>query len=247
MDFIKKHKLTVFIIVAYTVVIVFGYFIYSLLIGSSGMPVYGDRLDGINSVPIKSEQYDKIVSDLTSENSVLEVERPSLNGKIFQVIITVGDQVSTSTAKSLANKVKSALTDEQNNFYDVQVFIKKNYSCTLEATGKIDEDGNFTEGLTVKFASDLSKNSLITDYGISASDSSDYNKKQSYDIVDDGTYTIYGFVKDKIGETKCNVKIVKKASDEGSVGTVRTQNEQNFPIIGYKRKATSDFVWTKDR
>lgn len=248
MNFVRKHKLTTFIIVAYIVVIAFSYFIYSLLIGSSGMPVYGDRLDGIESIPIQKEQYDKIVSNLSSDKSVLEVGTPSLNGKILQVVVTVGDLSGVEDAKTLANKVKDVLTDEQNSFYDIQVFIRKNYYCTLEVTGRIDDEGNFAQGVTVKFETDLSSNGLITDYGISTNNNKDYNKKQSVEIKDDGTYTVHGFVKNKLGEeTTCNLKIVKKESDLGEVQTINSQVTKSFPIIGYKRKATNSFVWTKNR
>lgn len=247
MDFIRKHKLTTFVIIAYIVVIGFGFFIYNMLVGNSGMPVYGDRLDGIEKVPIEEEQYDKIVSELNSEASVISVTKPSLSGKILQVVITVGDLTPIQTAKNLANKVTNVLTDEQKNFYDVQVFIKKAYNCTLEVTGKMDEDGNFTENVTVKFKNDLSKNSNINNYGISSKETPDYNSKQSYEIKNDGTYVVYGYVKDKIGETKCSIKIVKKTSEEGETQTIKSSIGESFPIIGYKRRATNDFVWTKDR
>ena len=122
MDFIKKHKLTTFIIFVYIVVIGFLFFIYNMFIGSSGMPVYGDRLDGIENVPITKEQYSTVVTELSKENGVVSVLEPTLSGKIFKVIITVGDLVEENTAKALADKVKTFLTEEQNKFYDVEVF-----------------------------------------------------------------------------------------------------------------------------
>lgn len=248
MNFIKKHKLTAFIIAVYIVVIGFGFFIYNMFIGSSGLPVYGDRLDGIEKVPISEEQYTKIMNDLNSDPSVSSVIKPSLNGKIFQVIVTVGDTVAVDTAKALVSKVKDALTEEQNNFYDIQVFITKDYNCSLEATGKMDEEGNFIEPVTVRFAKDLSKNSHVSNYGMSDKEAKDYNSNQEYEIKEDGTYTIYGYTKDKVGETTCSIKIVKKTSEEVEVeDTIKSIANENFPIIGYKRKATNTFVWTKNR
>ena len=116
MDFIKKHKLTTFIIFVYIVIIGFLFFIYNMFIGSNGMPVYGDRLDGIDEVPITDEQYNKIVTDLSSETNVISVSEAKLSGKILNVIITVGDNVETASAKSLAEKVDNNLTEEQKNF-----------------------------------------------------------------------------------------------------------------------------------
>lgn len=248
MDFIKKHKLTTFIILVYIVVVGFGFFIYNMFIGSSGMPVYGDRLDGIEDVPISEEQYTKIMDELNKENIVISVTKPYLSGKILKVIVTVGDTAELKTSKALATKVKAQLTEEQNNFYDIEMFITKDYNCVLEATGKVDEEGNFTSDVTVKFAEDLSKNTNVTNYGMGDKATVDYNNNQEFKITDDGTYVIYGYTKDKLGESKCSVKIVKKASEAVTEEeTISSAANQNFPIIGYKRKATSDFVWTKDR
>ena len=64
MNYIKKHKLNCFIILAYTIVIVFGFVIYKMFLGNSGLPVYGDRLDDIQSVPIEEEKYSKIQEEI---------------------------------------------------------------------------------------------------------------------------------------------------------------------------------------
>ncbi len=248
MDFIKKHKLTTFIIFVYIVIIGFLFFIYNMFIGSNGMPVYGDRLDGIDKVEITDEQYEKIVTELNNEPTVVSVSDPTLNGKILNVIITVGDNVELENAKLLSEKVKNVLTEEQNNFFDIEIFITKNYNCVLEATGKIDEEGNFTDKVIVKFSNDLSKNSDINNYGMSNTESVEYNNRQEYEIDKDGTYVIYGFTQDKTGETKCSIRITKKSSDETATEeTIKSVMNTSFPIIGYKRKQTNDFSWTKDR
>ena len=89
MEYIKKHKLTAFIILVYIIVIAFAYFIFKLFIGSSGLPVYGDRLDGIENVPITDDQKDAIVAKLSESDFVLKVTKPYLNGKILKVIVTI--------------------------------------------------------------------------------------------------------------------------------------------------------------
>ena len=143
MNYIKKHKLTSFVILVYIIVVAFAYFLYKLFIGSSGLPVYGDRLDGIENVPISEEQKDKIVEELSNTDFVIKVTRPYLNGKILKVVFTVADSADLQLSKQLDSIVYGALTEEQRAFYDVEIFIAKNYNCTLEATGKMDEDGNF--------------------------------------------------------------------------------------------------------
>ena len=248
MDYIKKHKLTAFILLVFIVVVGFGYFVYNMFIGSSGMPVYGNRLDGKDEVPITEDQYTKIVDEISNESIVLEVDKPTLRGKILSVIITIGDSTATAKAKELATKVSNVLTEEQNNFYDIEIFITKYYHCSLEVTGLMDEEGNFTNDVTVKFSDDLSLNKHVTNYGLSDQKTVDYNNKQEYTITEDGTYVIYGYTKDKVGERTCNIKVVRKASDAATTEeTIDSVLSESFPIIGYKRKATNNFVWTKDR
>ena len=248
MNYIKKHKLTSFVILVYIIVIVFAYFIYKLFIGSSGLPVYGDRLDGIEKVPITDEQMSTIKTSLLEESSVIRVTDPYLNGKILKVIITVGDNAELAPSKSLVNKITTVLTDEQKAFYDVEVYVTKYYNCSLVATGPIDEDGNFTDDVKIEFEKDLTTNEYALDYGMSKSETVDYNKEHKIVIEEDGEYTIYGFTKDASGESTCSMKIVKTKSDgEDKTQSVKSQTVTSFPIIGYKKAGVNDFVWTKDR
>ena len=248
MDYIKRHKLTVFIILVWIVVIAFSYFIYSLFVGSSGLPVYGDRLDGIEDVPITKEQIEKITDDIMSESFVLKVTKPYLSGKILKVVVTVADGAEEKASKALTTKVTDALTDEQKAFYDIEFFVTKYYNCTLEATGAMDEDGNFTESVKVKFSADLSKNEFVEDFGITNKKGKTYNGEQSITITEDGEYIIYGYTKDKMGESDCSIKITKKESNASVVSdTVNSVTTPDFPIIGYQKYGTNSFAWTKSR
>lgn len=247
MNYIKKHKLTAFVILVYIVVIAFAYFIYKLFIGSSGLPVYGDRLDGIENVPISEEQKDKIVEDISKSDFVLKVTKPYLKGKILKVVVYVADNAVMQPAKQLDAIVLGALDDDQRAFYDIELFITKKYNCTLEATGKMDEDGNFTSDVEVKFLDDLSKSDLEVDYGISLTDAVEYNKEQTIKITEDGEHIIYGFTKDKLGESKCSIKVVKKTSEEVSTeADINTATvDRDFPTIGYSKAGSGQFVWAK--
>ena len=249
LEYIKKHRLTAFIIVVYTIVIAFAFFIYNLFIGSSGLPVYGDRLDGIEEVPITQEQKDKMVEEITKEGIVIKVTEPYLSGKILKVVVTVHDKAEIAPSKALADKITAQLTEEQKKFYDIEVYVKKNYNCTLEATGKVDEDGNYVDTVSVKFKSDLSKADPTIEYGIGTESKANYNKEQIIKVTEDGEKIIYGYTKDKGGEQTCSIKIVKKSGEKSTQETtVDTITSRNFPIIAYRKQgASSNFVWTKDR
>ena len=249
LNYIKKHKLTTFIIVVYIIVIGFAFFVYNLFIGSSGLPVYGDRLDGIEDVPITEEQISKMVEEIKKDDNVIKVTTPYLNGKILKVIITVHDKASPAPVKALSSKITEQLTEEQKKFYDVELYIKKNYNCTLEATGNVDEDGNFVDTVKVKFRDNLSKSDPSVEYGIGLSDKASYNKEQTIEIKEDGEKIVYGYTKDKGGEEKCSIKIVKKSGEKSTQSvTIDSVTNRNFPIIAYRKNGEStNFVWTKDR
>lgn len=249
MRFMKKHKLTTFIIVIYIAVIIILYFLYKIFMGSNGLPVYGDRLDGIENVKITDEQKDKLVKDLSSSNEVISVSKPHLSGRTYNVVMYVTDIEQVAPAKKLAEKVTASLDDKQNEFYDVQVFIAKKYACYLEATGIVDEDGNFTSDVKVKFKNDLSKDKDILGFGLTTTNKKEYNAKGSIDIKTDGEFVIYGFAKDKGGESTCSIKIVRNENKTKGVKTTTVNSSVGsaFPIIGYKKKGSKDYVWTKDR
>ncbi len=249
-SYIKKHKLTSFIILVYIIVIGFAFFLYKLFIGSSGKPVYGDRLDGIEDVPITEEQKTAMVDGIMSNEQVLKVTKPYLNGKILKVIIYMADAAEVEPSKTLVDLVYNNLTEEQKAFYDVEVYVTKFYDCTLEATGKQDEEGYFVENVTVKFSSDLSENEYTLEYGLTNVQGVDYNKKQEFEVTEDGEYIIYGYTKDKIGEAACSIQINKKTPQE-NVATksqkITSVTTRSFPMIAYRKAGTASFVWTKAR
>ncbi len=248
MDFIRQHKLTAFFIVLYIAAIVAGYFFYKELNEKAGAPTYGDRLAGIENVPITDEQKKSLVDKLKSYGNVISVSDPHLSGKTYNIVITVADVDTADNAKKLSEEVTKSLDDKQNAFYDVQVFITKKYNCTLEATGVADEDGVFTGDVKVKFERDVASDKQVLGYGITNSKKKDYNAKSEYTINTDGEFVIYGYTKDKVGESTCSIKIVRKsAKNSGIDSTINSTITKNFPIIGYKRKGSKSFVWTKDR
>ena len=111
----------------------------------------------------------------------------------------------------------------------------------------MDEDGNFVGDVDVKFVTDLSKSDFATDYGIAGIDSHEFNKQQSIEVKEDGEYVIFGYTKDKVSESKCSIKVIKKSSEE--VATETTINtvsiNRDCPSIGYMKAGTGAFVWAK--
>lgn len=125
MKYIKRNKLTVLVIVIFVLVVALGAYMYHTIFLGNKSEAYGNRLDGIESVKITSDQYKTIEEKLKDNANVLEVST-NLNGKIVNVIITVKDEVNKDTAKKIAAPVLKEFDKEQLAFYDIQIFVKKN-------------------------------------------------------------------------------------------------------------------------
>lgn len=124
MEYIKKNKLTVFIIAIFVVFVIMGGYLYNALFANGRSGIYGDRLEGIDSVKISDKQYKNIKSKLKENENVTKVST-DLKGKIVNIIITVKDEVSKDDAKNIAATSLTEFDEEQLKFYDIQIFVKK--------------------------------------------------------------------------------------------------------------------------
>lgn len=124
MKYIKKNKLTVFIIAIFVLIVLVGAYLYNLLFSSGRREAYGNRLDGIENVEITKDQYDKVKDKLKENESVIKVST-DLKGKIVNIIMTVKDDVTKDNAKKIASTALSEFDEEQLKFYDIQIFVKK--------------------------------------------------------------------------------------------------------------------------
>jgi len=124
MKYIKRNKLTVFVILIFIVVVILGAYVYNTFFGSGRSEAYGDRLDGIDAVEITKEQYDSIKEKLKENEKVTKVTT-NLKGKIVNIIMTVKDDVNKADAKKIADGALTEFDKEQLAFYDIQIFVKK--------------------------------------------------------------------------------------------------------------------------
>lgn len=122
--FIKNNKLTVITFIICLVFVILVFAIKLTFFPDEGRAIYGDRLDGIEEVEITSKQEKNIVSKLEEKDEVMSVDT-DIKGCILNVIITVNDDVELDPAKALASVITENLEEDQNGYYDIQVFIKK--------------------------------------------------------------------------------------------------------------------------
>lgn len=123
MKFIKKNKFLCLCATMFILVMVFAFIgIINILMPNKGKNLYGNRLDGINDVPIAETTIDLIKNDLIDGKKITNVTY-DLKGKIANFIITVGKDTDELTAKSSTSKILGNFSNEQKNFYDIQVFV----------------------------------------------------------------------------------------------------------------------------
>lgn len=123
MNYLKKNKKTVIAVVIFLVLVVLLGQAKKIFFPDEAKAIYGNRLEGIEKVPIKGD----IEKDLKNTLSTLPVTKVSyrLSGKTIELKLTVTVDVSIDDAKSYGAKTLESFTDEQKSFYDIQIYIEK--------------------------------------------------------------------------------------------------------------------------
>lgn len=122
--YIKENKILVAAVILFLIAIVVAFVVKGIFFSGTSNALYGNRLEGMDEVEVSSDQKDEVASNLEGDSAVKSA-KCSLQGKIVNVIITVNDDVGLDTAKSLTDKVLEKFDDDQKEFYDFQVFVKK--------------------------------------------------------------------------------------------------------------------------
>ena len=103
--------------------------------------------------------------------------------------------------------------DSNNYVASCSITVKRDASkpsCTLKViSGTWNTKGYYTSDVVVGFASKYDSISGIASFGIGKTTT--YAGNTTYTITEKGTHTVYGYVKDKAGNTAvCDIKVVKK-------------------------------------
>lgn len=120
--FIKEHYILVIIGILSIVFLVFTFISFRKMYFTSNGDVYGDRLEGIEKVPIKDDVLDKVKKELLDSGKV-ETVTVRLQGKIVYFTIDYKEDVSVDQAREIATKTLTEFTEEQKKFYDFSYFL----------------------------------------------------------------------------------------------------------------------------
>ena len=85
---------------------------------------YGNRLDGIEKVPITSKKKEEIINFIKEDEKIEKVSI-DIRGRIINISIIATDKENTiDKMKEKCNEIITKFTDEEIAFYDFQIFIK---------------------------------------------------------------------------------------------------------------------------
>ena len=126
MNFIKRNKKLLVVITVFLVALVAGIQLKNILYPSGGA-IYGNRLDGIEEVKLAKDLDKQIQEKLKELVSKVEVRT---SGRIINITLIVNPDISSSVAKDNSKKIFELFAEKQLNYYDIQVFLKKETDAT---------------------------------------------------------------------------------------------------------------------
>ena len=124
MNFLKKNKVTIFVIAIFAVCIFIVMGVINFFFPEEGTAIYGNRLDGIGKVAVADTTL-KDLEDKFKDDAVTSVSA-RVSGRIIEIQLVVNDDVPPETAKIYGEKALEVFSDEQKAFFDIQIFAKKN-------------------------------------------------------------------------------------------------------------------------
>ena len=126
MNFIKRNKKLLVVITVFLVALVAAIQLKNILYPSGGA-IYGNRLDGIEEVKLAEDLDKQIQEKLKDFVSKVEVRT---SGRIINITMIVNPDISSSVAKDNSKNIFELFAEKQLNYYDIQVFLKKETDAT---------------------------------------------------------------------------------------------------------------------
>lgn len=122
--FYKENRVYVILMgVVLVCFIIIGIFLLKYFYYGSGATKYGNRLDGGETIEIKSKK-EKSISTAIKENEKVSNAVVRAAGKIVYISIYVSSDTTLQDAENIAVKALDYFSDEEKAFYELQFFLK---------------------------------------------------------------------------------------------------------------------------
>ena len=121
MKFIKKSKNIIIGIIVLIIVVAAVLGIKWLFFGNSNSAIYGNRLEGRDKVKITEDRKNSVKEALTTGKGSVSVR---IQGRIININIVVDGDLSLEEAKAMGQTAVDKFSEEEKNYYDIQVFVQ---------------------------------------------------------------------------------------------------------------------------
>jgi hypothetical protein len=133
--FIKTHKPETVIASICLLMFIFALIFIKIFFLADAGDNYGSRLEDIKNIKISGDKLDKIKAELKNESGIVDVET-NIEGRIINVLITVGASENLDNMKSKSVIILDNLNDKEEALYDIQIYlITKEDSSTYPDIG----------------------------------------------------------------------------------------------------------------
>jgi len=118
--YIKKHPFDAaiwgLIIIG---LLIAGYFVYAVFLTDEIGVKYGQRLEGIEAVPVQTNIIDR---KLSKDDEIYKVD-VNIAGKIINIEVTTEGKIADALINKISNLALNTLESDVKAYYDVQLFI----------------------------------------------------------------------------------------------------------------------------
>ena len=123
MNFIKRHRYTIIIILIFILLFCLGMKAKDILIPDDEKAAYGNRLDEMGEHEIDKSIFTKIKSEMVKGK--VEDITYRFQGKIVNFVITVSSDATINEAKDVGKNIMKYFEEKHLNYYTFQFYVKK--------------------------------------------------------------------------------------------------------------------------
>ena len=120
MKFFKNHFRLIAMVLILTVVGIGAYFVKEMFFANDTQAIYGSRTKDVKKHPVKDEEKEKIKEGISEHAEKCDIR---IAGRIIYVDVYVKPGIDLATAKSFGNIILENLSEDQKNYYDIQLMV----------------------------------------------------------------------------------------------------------------------------
>ena len=121
-NFFKSHLTSLILFVILLMMVLVVIVVVSVLVPTTRISQYGNRLEGISEVKLSSDYITTKTNELKTNASISSL-KIRLTGKTINIEVKLADKVTVAVGKDIANAAISKFSEKEIAYYDFQVFL----------------------------------------------------------------------------------------------------------------------------